>query len=510
MMGGDETSALVIDVGTSTTKAGFAGEDCPKFVFPSAVGVVGGEEGSKATRSAGTNALSAWREGMRVEHALKDGAVTDWDAYEALLRHAYASELRVTAGEHPLLLAEPNTAPDKSREKTAEIAFESLGVPALYLGKNAVLSAFAAGRATALVLDVGGGHISATPVCDGYVLQRPSRSTALGGGRLDEMLLAACEARDPAPALRPLYSLKRQRDEWAARELPNTHPSFARWSSLQLAQQAKETVCRVWMVSPTAEAPLDLSSGFGRWEHQLADGSKLDLGWERFHLPEQLFTPTVLSAAPPPAGCAPAPGAKEGRTAAAALRELLPAEHSLGLPAMVSETISACDPDVRRDLWGGVVVSGGGSLLPGLVERLQVSRARPPHPILAPCHRHPASLCAAASGGAAAARRADEAQGARADQPAACAHPAACSPASPCACTPSRRCTLRRRSRSATSAPGSAAPSSPPSAPSSRRDRTPSPRCLRRLTAVRPPAQLWMSKAEYDEHGAGIVHRKCA
>mgnify|MGYP002260890069 CR=1 FL=1 len=65
----------------------------------------------------------------------------------------------------------------------------------------------------------------------------------------------------------------------------------------------------MWMVSPTAEAPLDLSSGFGRWEHQLADGSKLDLGWERFHLPEQLFTPTVLSAAPPPAGCAPAPGA---------------------------------------------------------------------------------------------------------------------------------------------------------------------------------------------------------
>ena len=38
MYGGDEVSALVIDVGASTTKAGYAGEDTPKAVFPSAVG----------------------------------------------------------------------------------------------------------------------------------------------------------------------------------------------------------------------------------------------------------------------------------------------------------------------------------------------------------------------------------------------------------------------------------------------------------------------------------------
>merc|ERR1712087_61822 len=40
------------------------------------------------------------------------------------------------------------------------------------------------------------------------------------------------------------------------------------------------------------------------------------------------------------------------------------------LPEMVSECIRACDTDMRRELWGSVVVAGGGSLLPGLNERL--------------------------------------------------------------------------------------------------------------------------------------------
>ncbi len=37
---------------------------------------------------------------------------------------------------------------------------------------------------------------------------------------------------------------------------------------------------------------------------------------------------------------------------------------------MVAESIRACDTDTRRELWASVVVCGGGSLLPGLTDRL--------------------------------------------------------------------------------------------------------------------------------------------
>ena len=46
-------------------------------------------------------------------------------------------------------------------------------------------------------------------------------------------------------------------------------------------------------------------------------------------------------------------------------------EGQLGLPEMVADCIRACDTDMRRELWGGIVVSGGSSLLPGLTDRLQ-------------------------------------------------------------------------------------------------------------------------------------------
>lgn len=39
MFGGDEINAIVVDVGSNTVKAGFAGEDQPKSVFPSVRGL---------------------------------------------------------------------------------------------------------------------------------------------------------------------------------------------------------------------------------------------------------------------------------------------------------------------------------------------------------------------------------------------------------------------------------------------------------------------------------------
>lgn len=184
MFGGDEVSAIVMDLGSSCTKSGYAGEDCPKFVIPSSVGVIGGEEAaaqegpSKRTFHVGTNALAVPREGMRVEGALRDGIVADWDAAEALMEHSLKSCLGCDPTDHPLLLAEPSFNPAANRTKMTELAFEKFQIPALFLSKNAVLAAFAAGRGTAMVLDVGGGATCAAAVHDGYVLNKPLKKSS--------------------------------------------------------------------------------------------------------------------------------------------------------------------------------------------------------------------------------------------------------------------------------------------------------------------------------------------
>jgi actin-like protein 6A len=243
----DEVSAVVIDMGTTSTKAGFAGEDSPKYVIPSSVGIIGGEEGADRVGASncrvGTNALSVHASGMRVQPAVEDGIVTHWDSCEAILEHTFKSCLSCNAAEHPLLMAEASHNTPAAREKLAEIAFERIGVPALFLSKNAVLTAFASGRGTALVLDIGGGVTSTAAVHDGYVLSRTVRRQSLAGDLINELVLRSAQLRAPAPSLLPLYTLKRTEvgpGEFSCKYIdhPGTHPTFHKYHLLQVSPNA--------------------------------------------------------------------------------------------------------------------------------------------------------------------------------------------------------------------------------------------------------------------------------
>ena len=89
-----------------------------------------------------------------------DGTYAGWDAVEALWDHAFKDRLRLDASEHPMMLAEPTAQPDRDREEVVERVFEGRGPQALFLARDAVLSSFATGRATAMVVDAG--HDSTT------------------------------------------------------------------------------------------------------------------------------------------------------------------------------------------------------------------------------------------------------------------------------------------------------------------------------------------------------------
>ena len=66
-IGGDETGALVGDVGSAVSKFGFGGEDAPKCVFDSALGCVGGSESRGLEIDADLPPLDATTYGNGVE-----------------------------------------------------------------------------------------------------------------------------------------------------------------------------------------------------------------------------------------------------------------------------------------------------------------------------------------------------------------------------------------------------------------------------------------------------------
>ncbi|KAK2090746.1 Actin-like 6A [Saguinus oedipus] len=119
-----------------------------------------------------TNALRVPRENMEAISPLKNGMVEDWDSFQAILDHTYKMHVKSEASLHPVLMSEAPWNTRAKREKLTELMFEHYNIPAFFLCKTAVLTAFANGRSTGLILDSGATHTTAIPVHDGYVLQQ--------------------------------------------------------------------------------------------------------------------------------------------------------------------------------------------------------------------------------------------------------------------------------------------------------------------------------------------------
>jgi len=124
-------------MGSTSTRVGFAGEDVPKSIFPTSYGI-----DKESNYYIGDSKLNTWRANMEIKNPMKDGLVKDWDAVEHLWQAAYNDMLHVNSSEHPLLCTEPAWNTSENREKMMELAFEKFDVPAFYVAKDAVMTAY--------------------------------------------------------------------------------------------------------------------------------------------------------------------------------------------------------------------------------------------------------------------------------------------------------------------------------------------------------------------------------
>ena len=80
--------------------------------------------------------------------------------------------------------------PISNREKSAEIFFEAFNIPAIFFAPQAILSIYASGRTTGLVLDSGEGVTHAIPVYEGFALQHAIVRMDIGGKDVTNQLQA--------------------------------------------------------------------------------------------------------------------------------------------------------------------------------------------------------------------------------------------------------------------------------------------------------------------------------
>ncbi|GAQ89930.1 actin related protein [Klebsormidium nitens] len=320
----ERNKVVVCDNGTGFVKCGFAGNNFPSAVFPCVVGrpILRYEEaqGQEALEDVVVGArASALRAQLEVSYPVQNGIVQSWEDMGHIWDHTFYDKLRIDPSECRILLTDPPLNPSKNREKMIETMFEKYGFAGAFIQIQAVLTLYAQGLLTGLVVDSGDGVTHVVPVVDGFAFPHLTKRMNVAGRHITAHLIDLLSRRGYA---------------------------FNRTADFETVREIKEQLCYV-SADYAREMRLAQETTILVKNYTLPDGRVISVGAERFQAAEALFRPELVDC--------------EGE----------------GLSGLVFRCIQEMDIDNRMPLYQHIVLSGGSSMYPGLPSRLEADlRAR--------------------------------------------------------------------------------------------------------------------------------------
>ena len=304
-------SSIIIDVGSGVTKVGFGGEDGPRNIFPSLVGIpkmaglkVGMEQ---KERYVAEEAISN-SEFMNFYSPIQRGEVVDWDKFETLMHYLLYNQIEVVPEDMSILITETPLSSKKNRAKISELLFEKFNVQKCHIANSSMLGLFSYGKSSGIVVDSGYNVTSTVPVYEGFPLVYASQKINLGGEDLSNKLLDIIKDK-----------------------LDKTYKAI---KGKLLAEDIKDKMGYVSMNIKQEEEKIEK-------KYTLPDSKELVMGNELFEVNEILFNPGEN------------PELKS-------------------ITDMVVESLNLCDDDVKKDINESVCLIGGTTLMKNFPERLKV------------------------------------------------------------------------------------------------------------------------------------------
>ena len=304
-----EIKVAVIDNGSAMCKVGIAGQDAPTTVFPTVVGQPCQESqiSDLHTNYIGLNAQKH-KDMLSLSHPIESGIITNWSAMEKLWQYAFHDLLKLDPKESAVLMTDSPNNSNANKENIAQVMIETFNVPAVYIAKSPVLTLYASGHKSGIVLESGDGISHAVPINDGYAISHSMLYFDVAGKDLTEYMLQVLKNKGYLAAGHDTARDLKERYCYVALDYENELQAAAKNESLEK-------------------------------NYELPDGQVITIGCERFQCPEALFKPTA--------------------------HEI----NSNGIHQLVYDSIAKCNDELQQVMYSNVVLGGGSTMFAGFAER---------------------------------------------------------------------------------------------------------------------------------------------
>ena len=314
----DDAPIVVLDNGSGMMKAGVAGEEAPSAVFPSVVGrpknasVMQGV--NQKTEYIGDEALEK-RGVLNLAYPIATGIIQSMPDMEKIWEYTFNNELRVSPSECTgILITEAPRNPTSNREQMCTTMFEKFEFPNFYVAIQAVMSLYACGRSTGLVVDSGDGVTHTVPVFEGFSIPHAIEKMEIAGRLITE---------------------------YTQKQLLECGHSFVSSSEMETVKKIKEDCA---YVSQDYDSDIQKFQNDSSADQQftLPDKRVITIkGSVRINVGEYLFKPQLNG------------------------------KDCMSMQALANKSIQTSDMDVRKDLAKNMILSGGSTMYEGLADRLK-------------------------------------------------------------------------------------------------------------------------------------------